>query len=124
MSEKQTLSTWLRNRDVYQDVVAEESEPQTQQWRHALLEELEYSEIATTQKPAASEVYNSPLEFHHLLLMMPVGLVLFVFGWLFGSQTISMEKIAGTSPWVWVGSSIFVSVGYLFWRGRAISWRR
>ncbi len=124
VSEKQTLSTWLRKRDVYQDAGAEDSDTKPKQWRDDLLMEFDSIAALPVQKDASREARNSPLESHHLLMLLPVGLVLFSLGWLFGSQAISLDKIAGVSPWVWTGASVIGSLGFLVWRGQGISGRR
>lgn len=125
MSEKQTLSTWLRKKEVYRDSSVESPDTKSRQWRDDLLMEFDSSTSVPDQKTASREDRNySPLESHHLLILLPVGLVLFALGWLFGSQTISLEKVAGVSPWVWAGSSFIGSLGFLVWRGQGISGRR
>lgn len=115
MSEKQPLSTWLRSREVYQDPAAGDPKSKSHAWRHELLSEYDF-EATGHQKHEAAVTQSAPLQIHHLLMMLPVGLVLFALGWLFGSQAISMGQIASISPWIWTGCSIAMSLGYLIWR--------
>jgi len=117
VSEKQTLSRLLRSKEVYEADSSQESEPKSSRWRTELLGEFAEGPSTHQQVAMLESNQNTPLEAHHLLLMLPVGLMLFAMGWLFGSQIISMEQIAGVSPWVWVGISVLGSVGFMSWRG-------
>ena len=124
MSEKRTLSTWLRSREVYQDAAADDPARESGKWRHDLLSEFDDVPPSHFAKPEAQSNQSTPLEVHHLLMMIPVGLVLFAAGWLLGSQTVSMAQISRVSPWVWMGVSVICSMGFLAWRGVSFSWRR
>jgi len=115
MSEKRTLSRWLRSEEVYRESASEVNDAENSQWRDALLLEFD----PQTAKPIARRVAEPEgqirIQAHHLIWFAVAGVALFLMGWMFGSQIISIEKISNVSPWIWVGGSFVGSMGFLYW---------
>ncbi len=110
MTEKRTLSSLLRDGEVYVD---DKTTPSDNIWREALLEGFEHSAVTTKKAPA--EEARSPLQWHHLGLMAPAGLGLFSLGWILGSGISVVEQMSRISPAVWVGIAVLGS-GMFFFR--------
>ena len=119
MTEKRTLSRWLRSEEVYRD---ESPASVDKNWREGLLAEFEYKLPA---EPATVVIERrAPLQFHHLALMAPVGVVLFALGWIFGSGATALDQVARISPMAWAICAAASSGGFLLWRGRGLMAKR
>ena len=113
MSDKKTVSQWLRNKDAFEGA---EAAPPTSQWREALLADYEHPTMV--QAPVEEPERRAPLQVHHLVLMAPAGVALFGLGWMFGNGAVALEQVARISPLVWMGLAVSGSLGFLVWRGR------
>ncbi len=123
MTEKRTLSRWLRNEDVYDVMSSDVRDAPDKPWREALLMELHENTARPMAKaqPAAEE--SSSLQIHQALWLSLAGLGLFCLGWLFGNGVIAMQQISKISPWLWMSGSLVLSVGFWSWRGLGVKGR-
>lgn len=119
MSEKRTLSRWLRTENVYRD---ESAAPPDRSWRNTLLADFEHS-VPAERKAVAPEA-RAPLQWHHLVLMAPAGVVLFGLGWIFGSDTTVVAQANKVPPMAWAAFAITSSAVFMIRRGMEMKRRR
>jgi len=119
MSEKQTLSRWLRTTAVYH---ADDAPQTNSDWRAALLVDFEHD--TPPERNSAKLNTRAPLQFHHLVLMAPAAVVIFWLGWLFGSGTTVADQISRVSPIVWTACAVVGAAGFLAWRSPVLGGRR
>ncbi len=122
MSEKRTLSRWLRSAETY---TAEEQPLHEDHWREALLADYEHVPVRSAVRASEpSPQVSVALQIQHLPIVAIVAVVFFGLGWLFGSGTAVLQQVSRISPLVWMGCAVAASLGFLSWRGRGLrNWR-
>ena len=112
MSEKKSLSQLLRDESVYR---SDETPASDGKWRDALLEDFEQpATIVRRAQPIETE--RAPLSAHHLLVLAPVGVGLFLGGWAVGTGLIDLSRLADVPLPAWAALTAAGSIGWLLWR--------
>jgi len=112
MSNKQSVSQWLRTPTIYEE---EQVSSKDARWRESLLFEFEADEPV---KPGPSKITaDDRLQARHILVMMPVGVGLYLGGWLVGRGVFSLEFVTKVSPMIWVVLAVGGGLAFMLKRG-------
>jgi hypothetical protein len=106
--ERRTLASLLRTRAVYEDPDTAEPDPR---WKEALLADLDLEASVPRPEPAPAD---PPLRLRHLAVLAPVGVALFLAGYLVGTGGVTAADLARIHPAWWVGIALAVASTSLY----------
>ncbi|MCB1184164.1 hypothetical protein KDM41_12075 [bacterium] len=115
MSERKSLSELLRDEAVHHAADAPPASAGDGKWREALLQEFAHGPALGPATHRAPE--RPPLAPHHLAVLAPTGVGLFVLGWLAGSGRLDFGRLAQIPPYGWAAVAAAAGIGFVLWRG-------